>query len=105
MAETKDETITIVSGLPRSGTSVMMQMLDAGGLPALTDHIRRADEDNPRGYYELEAVKKIKEDSSWLESCHGKVFKMVSLLLYNLPADKQYKVVFMKRDMDEMNVS
>jgi hypothetical protein len=97
--------IIIVSGLPRCGTSMMMQMLEAGGMETVTDNLRKADEDNPRGYYELEAVKKIKEDSSWLESCYGKAFKMVSLLLYNLPTDKSYKVVFMKRDMDEMLAS
>ena len=49
--------ITVVSGLPRSGTSLMMQMLSAGGLPALTDDLREADESNPRGYFEFEPVK------------------------------------------------
>ena len=58
--------VTIVSGLPRSGTSMMMRMLEAGGLPALIDNMRQADDDNPRGYYEFEAVKKTKEDASWL---------------------------------------
>ena len=97
--------ITIVSGLPRCGTSMMMQMLHAGGMPTVTDNIREADRDNPKGYYELELVKKIKEDSSWLEDCYGKAFKMVSLLLFNLPADKKYKVIFMKRNMKEMLAS
>jgi hypothetical protein len=101
----KKNIITIVSGLPRCGTSMMMQMLDAGGVQTVTDDIREADEDNPRGYYELEAVKKIKEDKSWLDDCHGKVFKMISLLLFNLPVDNRYKVVFMTRDMDEMIAS
>jgi hypothetical protein len=81
---------------------MMMQMLNAGGMATVTDNIREADENNPRGYYELEAVKRIKEDKSWLEICYGKAFKMVSLLLFNLPVDKTYKVIFMKRDMDEM---
>lgn len=80
-------------------------MLEAGGIQVITDHIRQADEDNPHGYYEFEKVKKIKEDSSWLDGCHGKVFKMVSALLYYLPNSKEYKIVFMKRKMDEMLAS
>jgi hypothetical protein len=94
--------IIIVSGLPRSGTSLMMQMLDQGGLPVVTDNIRSADTDNPRGYYELEQVKKIKQDVSWLPATRGKVFKMISQLLYDLPPSERYRVVFMERDMDEM---
>lgn len=97
--------IVIVSGLPRCGTSVMMQMLRAGGVDILTDNVREADRDNPKGYYELEKVKKIKEDASWLERAYGKAFKMVSMLLYDLPADKRYRVIFMKRDLDEMIAS
>ncbi len=94
--------ITIVSGLPRSGTSMMMQMLEAGGMQIATDHIRKPDEDNPKGYYEFEKVKKIKKDTSWIDNCYGKAFKMVSMLLYDLPADKIYKVIFMKRNMEEI---
>jgi len=101
----KDNKILIVSGLPRCGTSMMMQMLEAGGIPIVTDHIRKADEDNTRGYYEFEKVKKIKEDTSWLEDCYGKVFKMVSALLYYLPSDKRYKIIFMRRKMEEMLAS
>jgi hypothetical protein len=97
--------ITIVSGLPRSGTSVMMQMLKAGGMEVVTDNIRQADADNPHGYYEFEKVKKIKEDASFLDETYGKAFKMVSLLLYDLPKDKRYKIIFMKRNMDEMLAS
>ena len=100
-----DSEIIIVSGLPRSGTSLMMQMLTQGGLEAVTDHIRTADTDNPRGYYELEKVKKIKEDASWLPETRGKVFKMVSQLLFDLPASERYRVIFMQRDLDEMLVS
>jgi len=105
MTKRKAKPIFIVSGLPRCGTSMMMQMLEAGGIQVITDHIRQADEDNPHGYYEFEKVKKIKEDSSWLDGCHGKVFKMVSALLYYLPNSKEYKIVFMKRKMDEMLAS
>jgi hypothetical protein len=93
--------ITIVSGLPRSGTSMMMRMLEAGGMEVVIDNVRQADADNPYGYYEFEKVKKIKEDASFLEETHGKAFKMVSLLLYELPKAKQYKIIFMKRNIDE----
>lgn len=99
------EFVTIVSGLPRCGTSMMMKMLEAGGMELLVDNIRKPDEDNPKGYYELEVVKKIREDASWLEGSHGKVFKMVSMLLYDLPGDKKYRVIFMRRDIDEMLAS
>lgn len=97
--------IIVVSGLPRSGTSLMMQMLDFGGIETLTDQIREADTDNPRGYYEYEIVKKIKDDASWVPSTRGKAFKMVSQLLYHLPANEQYKIIFMRRDFDEMLAS
>jgi len=97
--------ITIVSGLPRSGTSMMMQMLDAGGLPAVTDNIRTRDEDNPRGYYEFEPVKKTREDPSWIPTARGKVVKMVYRLLYDLPQGFEYRVVFMRRNMDEVLAS
>jgi hypothetical protein len=100
-----DPEIIIVSGLPRSGTSLMMQMLAQGGLEAVTDQIRTPDTDNPRGYYELEKVKKIKEDASWLPETRGKVFKMVSQLLFDLPATERYRVIFMQRDLDEMLIS
>ncbi len=94
--------ITIVSGLPRSGTSLMCQMLDEGGLQVVTDGIRSADTDNPRGYYEYEQVKKIKEDTSWLPASRGKAFKMISQLLYELPPAETYRIIFMERDFDEM---
>ncbi len=93
--------ITIVSGLPRSGTSMMMKMIEAGGIEPLVDNIRKADEDNPKGYYEFERVKKIDTDASWLDEAEGRVVKMVSMLLKKLPADRRYKVVFMKRILDE----
>jgi hypothetical protein len=80
----------------------MMQMLAGGGLQAVTDNVRTADTDNPRGYYELEKVKKIKDDASWLPETRGKVFKMVSQLLFDLPSTERYRIVFMERDLDEM---
>ncbi len=97
-----EKTITIVSGLPRSGTSMMMRMLDAGGMSVVVDNVRKADEDNPVGYFEFEKVKKIKQDASWLKDIEGKAVKMVSQLLYDLPANYRYKVIFMKRNMQEM---
>ena len=97
--------ITIVSGLPRSGTSLMMQMLARGGVEVVTDEIRASDIDNPRGYYEFEQVKKIKEDASWLPETRGKGFKMVSQLLYDLPPTETYRIVFMRREYDEMLAS
>jgi hypothetical protein len=97
--------IIIVSGLPRSGTSLMMQMLDSGGIEVVTDHVRGADIDNPRGYWELEKVKKIRQDASWLPATRGKAFKMVSQLLYDLPAGEEYRVLFMERDLDEVLAS
>jgi hypothetical protein len=97
-----DSEIIIVSGLPRSGTSLMMQMLDYGGVEVVTDNIRTSDTDNPRGYYEFEIVKKIKRDISWLPATRGKAFKMISQLLYDLPPGERYRVVFMERDMDEI---
>src|SRR5262245_20267166 len=94
--------IIVVSGLPRSGTSLMMQMLDRGGIPAVTDRLRAADEDNPRGYYEFEAVKRTKQDASWLPAARGRAVKLVSSLLYDLPNSEAYRVLFMQRDMDEV---
>jgi hypothetical protein len=97
--------VTIVSGLPRSGTSLLMQMIAAGGIPALTDHVRQADTDNPRGYWEFEPVKQTAKDQAWLADAPGKVVKMVFRLLYDLPADRQYRVVFTQRKLDEVLAS
>lgn len=97
--------ILIVSGLPRSGTSLLMQMLENGGVEVVTDGARAADIDNPRGYYELERVKRIERDASWLPEMRGKAFKMVSQLLYHLPASERYRVIFIERDFDEMLAS
>jgi len=100
-----NDVITIVSGLPRSGTSVMMGMLEAGGMDVAVDNIREADEDNPKGYYELEKVKDIKSDYSWLDNVQGKVVKMVSMLLYELPSTRDYNIIFMQRDIGEILAS
>ena len=97
--------IIIVSGLPRSGTSLLMQMLDSGGITVITDKLRTSDADNPRGYYEFELVKKIKQDTSWLPQVRGKAVKMISQLLYDLPSSEAYRVIMMERDLDEVLVS
>ncbi len=101
----RDAVITVVSGLPRSGTSMMMRMLEAGGLPALADGRRAADQDNPRGYYEYEAVKRLEADASWVDQARGKALKVISVLLRHLPAGYRYKVVFMQRDLREVLAS
>jgi predicted AlkP superfamily phosphohydrolase/phosphomutase/tetratricopeptide (TPR) repeat protein len=95
-------TITIVTGLPRSGTSMMMQMLKAGGMETLTDNIRQNDENNPKGYLEYEQVKKLAQDNSWIHEAEGKTIKVISALLPHLPASYNYKIVFMQRDMTEI---
>ena len=94
--------ITVVSGLPRSGTSLMMRMLEAGGIPALTDAQRVPDADNPNGYYEFEDVKSLEQDTSWLDRAAGHSVKMVYSLLKHLPADREYRVVFMRRNTHEI---
>ena len=105
--------VTIVSGLPRSGTSLMMQMLAAGGIPPMTDALRAADPSNPRGYLELEAVKKLKADRSWLPQARGKAVKIIHLLLADLasaPPDEdglplEFRVVMMRRPIAEIVAS
>jgi hypothetical protein len=84
---------------------MLMRMLDAGGLEPLTDHLRTADVDNPHGYYEFERVKQIATDQGWLDDAEGRVVKMVSALLTHLPADRQYRVVFLRRRMEEVLAS
>ena len=96
------ETIVIVSGLPRSGTSLMMQMLQAGGLPVLTDGERAADEDNLRGYFEFKRAKALPHDQSWLAESRGHVVKLVAQLLPFLGSQHDYRIVFMERNMDEV---
>ena len=99
--------VVIVSGLPRSGTSMAMKMLEAGGIQPVVDNIRTADIDNPKGYYEDERVKDLAEaeDMSWLRAARGKVIKVVSSLLNYLPASNTYKVVFMRRNLHEVLAS
>ena len=101
-----DKPIIIVSGLPRSGTSMMMKMLAEGGLQTVTDEIRHADEDNPNGYFELETVKSLPEGNfMWLQRADGKVVKVISSLLEYLPSEYSYKVIFMERELKEILAS
>jgi hypothetical protein len=104
--EKEHEVITIVSGLPRSGTSMMMKMLAAGGLPPLTDEIRSADRDNPEGYYEFERVKQLdKGDTAWLPEARGRAVKVISALLRHLPPGYEYRILFMRRSTEEILAS
>jgi len=96
------EPIVVVSGLPRSGTSLMMQMLDAGGITVYTDAVRTPDDNNPKGYFEHENVKQLIKNHHWLSEATGKAVKIVVPLLYKLPAKFHYKVVFMLRDISEV---
>jgi len=98
--------IIIVSGLPRSGTSMMMQILEAGGIQPITDNKRTADQNNSKGYYEHDGVKALERGQhECLEDAEGRAIKVVSNLLRYLPADRHYKVIFMRRDLDEMLAS
>jgi hypothetical protein len=99
--------IVVVSGLPRSGTSMAMKMLEAGGVGIVTDGVRTADEDNPKGYFEIERVKNLHEeaDRSWLRGARGKAIKVISYLLKSLPPDNNYKVLFMRRHPREILMS
>ena len=100
------QVVTVVSGLPRSGTSMMMKMLEAGGIPPLTDKIRTADDDNPKGYYEFERVKQMdKGDTAWMADAQGKTVKVISQLLKHMPPEYEYKVIFMRRNMSEILAS
>lgn len=98
--------ITVVSGLPRSGTSMMMSALQKGGMVLLTDHIRLADANNPKGYFEYEPVKKLpKGETGWLRQACGKAVKIISALIEFLPDRYHYKIIFMEREMDEILAS
>ena len=102
----EDKKVIIVSGLPRSGTSMMMKMLVEGGLPAVMDSLRQADEDNPNGYFEIEASKSLKDgEKKWLYDAQGRVVKVISYLLEFLPDDLSYDIIFMEREISEILAS
>jgi len=97
----------IVSGLPRSGTSMMMSMLEAGGMQIMSDGARRADVDNPKGYYEYDRIKDLERetDKGYVREARGKALKVISFLIPHLPGDNDYRVIFMRRDLDEVLAS
>ncbi|HEY3826108.1 MAG TPA: hypothetical protein VGL82_16195 [Bryobacteraceae bacterium] len=97
--------VTVVSGLPRSGTSLMMQMLAAGGVPILADGVRSPDEDNPRGYFEYEPVRSTRRDDSWASRATGKAVKVIHLLLRDLPGGYRYRVILMRRPIQQVLAS
>jgi LPS sulfotransferase NodH len=97
--------VTVVSGAPRSGTSLMMRMLEAGGIPALTDSKRPPDAHNPHGYFEYSPVKRLAEDASWIEAARGRAVKIIYRLLTQLPPRMSYRIVFMERDWEEVFAS
>jgi hypothetical protein len=97
--------VTIVSGAPRSGTSLMMQMLGAGGMELLTDGARRADLDNPRGYFELEVARRLPADAQWLDRAVGRAVKLVHVLVPRLPGDRSYRILLMRRNWREVLAS
>jgi hypothetical protein len=99
--------VVVVSGVPRSGTSMAMKMLEAGGLELVIDHERAADEDNPKGYYEDERVKELEKssDRSWIRQARGKGIKVISRLVRSLPLDSRYRVILMRRDLGEVLAS
>lgn len=105
MSTVDKDFITIVSGLPRSGTSMMMRMLEKGGIPILTDAVRKADDDNPLGYFEFEPVKRLDKDASWLPRACNKAVKIIYIFLYQLPREHRYKVIFMRRNLEEVVAS
>jgi hypothetical protein len=84
---------------------MIMQAMKAGGIQVLTDNLRKGDKDNPKGYFEFEPVKKTKEDPSWVSTAKGKAVKMIYRLVYDLPDSYEYRVIFMRRDMDEVLAS
>ncbi len=105
MAPPRPPYVTVVSGVPRSGTSLMMQMLGAGGLALLSDGRRGPDPDNPRGYLEYEPVKRLRRDASWLGAAAGRAVKVVHALVPSLPPDRDYRLILMRRDLREVAAS
>ena len=104
----RGEPVVVVSGLPRSGTSMAMKMLEAAGIEPLQDGIRTADEDNPKGYFEHERVKELDKpgaDRAWFRDARGKALKVISFLLPYLPGDSDYRIIFMTRSVEEVLAS
>ena len=94
--------LIVVTGLPRSGTSMVMQMLAAGGVELLTDGARQADENNPRGYFESERVKSLPNDTDWLQGARGKAVKIIVPLVAAIPPGLPCRAILIERDLDEV---
>jgi hypothetical protein len=105
MREPRRDFITVVCGVPRSGTSLVMQMLGAGGMPLLTDGVRGADVHNPRGYFEYEPAKRLRSDASWVSEAQGKAVKLVHAVVSLLPAEFSYRLLLVRRDLREVVAS
>ena len=97
--------VTVVTGVPRSGTSLMMQMLRAGGMPILSDGARPPDADNPHGYLEFEPARRLPEDASWVPLAAGRAVKVVHALVPALPAGQRYRLILMRRRLDRVVAS
>jgi len=102
LPQPEEKEVVIVSGIPRSGTSMMMQMLEAGGVPVYSDFVRQPDINNPKGYWETEQAKRLAKDNTWVKDARGMAVKVIAQLLQFLPPDLKYKVIFMKRNMREV---
>lgn len=102
-----ERSVVVVSGLPRSGTSMLMGMLAAGGMETLADGVRAPDDENPRGYFELERVKQLQTgvDTAWLRNARGKCVKVISYFLKHLPSGERYRIVFVRRNLAEVLAS
>lgn len=105
MLVSRPDDVVVVSGLPRSGTSLMMAILEAAGLPLLVDDLRPPDRDNPRGYFEYQPVKALASDSRWMDLARGKAVKVIYRLVRHLPGHLRYRVVFMDRALSEVLAS
>ncbi|MFP6639083.1 MAG: sulfotransferase [Myxococcota bacterium] len=99
------ETIVVVSGIPRTGTSLMMKMLGRAGIPLLVDDKRSADDSNPHGYFELSAVRRTREDADWVASAPGQAVKVIHQLLSALPRQYSYRVILMQRPIEQVVAS
>lgn len=97
--------VCVVSGLPRSGTSLAMALLQAGGMLVFSDGIRQADLDNPNGYFEYSGTRSLQSDNAWIHHSVGKAVKVISPLLSFLPSDLHYRIVFMRRNVREISLS
>ena len=100
-----NSSITIVSGLPRSGTSLLMQMLARAGVPLQHDGVRSADLSNPRGYFEWERIKQLPKNPALIAECEGKAVKVISSLLLSLPANYAYRILFVERRLEHVQAS